>query len=157
MDRGRDDVPSENAVLVAVVDVAATMDTLSSHAIGPRLVPPDAPSSGAFARRTPLEVLALRHQLQVLQRTRPRRVRLAKTDRCLWVVLAPLDGMANGARHRQAGDRHRLAPNRASGCGGPGRAGAAWGDRLCQPTSARRFARRRQSRAGARRGFMANC
>ncbi len=37
-----------------------------------------------------LEMLALRHQLQVLRRTRPRRVRLAKTDRCLWVVLAHL-------------------------------------------------------------------
>jgi putative transposase len=35
-----------------------------------------------------LEVLALRHQLQVLQRTRRRRVRLAKADRWLWVVLA---------------------------------------------------------------------
>src|SRR5580700_665506 len=35
-----------------------------------------------------LEVLALRHQLQVLQRTRPRRIRLAKTDRWLWVVLS---------------------------------------------------------------------
>ena len=34
------------------------------------------------------EVLALRHQLQVLQRTRPRRVRLAKADRCLWVWLS---------------------------------------------------------------------
>ena len=37
-----------------------------------------------------LEVPALRHQLQVLQRTRPRRVRLAKTDRWLWLVLAHL-------------------------------------------------------------------
>ena len=35
-----------------------------------------------------LEILALRHQLEVLQRTRPRRVRLAKTDRYLWVLLA---------------------------------------------------------------------
>jgi putative transposase len=35
-----------------------------------------------------LEILALRHQLQVLQRTRPRRLRLAKADRCLWVVLS---------------------------------------------------------------------
>jgi len=34
-----------------------------------------------------LEVLALRHQLQVLQRTRPRRVRLATADRWLWVGL----------------------------------------------------------------------
>ena len=35
-----------------------------------------------------LEILALRHQLQVLQRTRPRRVRVTTTDRCLWVVLS---------------------------------------------------------------------
>jgi putative transposase len=35
-----------------------------------------------------LEVLALRHQLRVLQRTRPRRVQLVKTDRWLWVVLS---------------------------------------------------------------------
>jgi len=35
-----------------------------------------------------LEVLALRHQLQVVQRSRPRRLRLAKADRCLWAWLA---------------------------------------------------------------------
>ena len=35
-----------------------------------------------------LEVLALRHQLQVLQRTRPRRLRLANADRWLWAVLS---------------------------------------------------------------------
>ena len=32
-------------------------------------------------------MLALRHQLQVLLRTGPRRLRLAKSDRWLWVVL----------------------------------------------------------------------
>ena len=37
-----------------------------------------------------LEVFALRHQLEVLQRTRPRRVRLAATDRWLWVLFAHL-------------------------------------------------------------------
>src|SRR4051794_34827244 len=31
-----------------------------------------------------LEVLALRHQLQVLQRSRPRQLHLAKADRWLW-------------------------------------------------------------------------
>jgi len=35
-----------------------------------------------------LEILALRHQLQVLQRSRPRRLRLAKMDRWLWAWLA---------------------------------------------------------------------
>jgi hypothetical protein len=35
-----------------------------------------------------LEILGVRHQRDVLQRTRPPRVRLAKTDRCLWARLA---------------------------------------------------------------------
>jgi putative transposase len=35
-----------------------------------------------------LEVLALRHQVQVLQRTRPRRMRLEKADRWLWMSLS---------------------------------------------------------------------
>ena len=35
-----------------------------------------------------LEILALRHQLQVLERTRPRRVRLTRSDRLLWVWLS---------------------------------------------------------------------
>ena len=35
-----------------------------------------------------LEVLALRHQLQVVQRSRPRRLRLATMDRWLWARLA---------------------------------------------------------------------
>ena len=37
-----------------------------------------------------LEILALRHQLQVLQRTRASRLRLATTDRCVWVLLSRL-------------------------------------------------------------------
>ena len=35
-----------------------------------------------------LEVLALRHQLQVLQRSRPRRLRIGKADRWLWAWLS---------------------------------------------------------------------
>ena len=35
-----------------------------------------------------VEVLALRHQLQVLQRSRPRRLRLMKADRWLWTWLS---------------------------------------------------------------------
>jgi putative transposase len=38
--------------------------------------------------RLQLELLALRHQVQVLQRTRPRRVPLAMPDRWLWVCLS---------------------------------------------------------------------
>src|SRR6266571_1287990 len=35
-----------------------------------------------------LEVLALRHQLQVLNRSRPRRLRLVPADRLLWAWLS---------------------------------------------------------------------
>ena len=35
-----------------------------------------------------LEILALRHQLEVLQRPKPRRVRLATSDRWLWATLS---------------------------------------------------------------------
>jgi hypothetical protein len=50
-----------------------------------------------------LEVLALRHQLQVLQRTRPRQLRLANLDPvALGRALALLDRMANSTRYRQA-------------------------------------------------------
>src|SRR4030095_5685957 len=34
------------------------------------------------------EILALRHQLQVLQRSRPQRIRLTPADRALWVWLS---------------------------------------------------------------------
>jgi putative transposase len=36
------------------------------------------------------EILALQHQLQVLQRSQPRRLRLAKADRWLWTLLSRL-------------------------------------------------------------------
>ena len=35
-----------------------------------------------------LELIALRHQLQVLNRARPRRLQLATADRCLWAWLS---------------------------------------------------------------------
>jgi len=36
------------------------------------------------------EILALRHQLAVLQRQGPKRLRLGRTDRLLWVLLSRL-------------------------------------------------------------------
>jgi hypothetical protein len=59
-----------------------------------------------------LEVLALRHQLQLTAATHPTATGAAREDRpvALGRARAPLERMANGARHRQAGDRHRLAP-----------------------------------------------
>jgi transposase InsO family protein len=54
------------------------------------LIPVLAMLGGVVQSRVALhfEILALRHQLQVLQRSRPRRLRLAKIDRWLWAWLA---------------------------------------------------------------------
>jgi len=60
-----------------------------------------------------LEILALRHQICVLQRGAKTRPRLTSADRLLWVILFPgLGRLAFGTGHRQTGDRDRLAPQR---------------------------------------------
>ena len=57
-----------------------------------------------------LEILALRHQLQVLERTRPRRVRLTRCrPATLGLAVRRVARMADGGRHREARDRARLA------------------------------------------------
>ena len=54
-----------------------------------------------------IEVLALRHQLRVLERS-PQRLRLTRADRLLWVWLSRTTiEWARRADHREAGDRHR--------------------------------------------------
>jgi putative transposase len=81
-------VATKNVVRVAAVDVAASVERLP--AMRPVLLSllmtvRDATHSRA---RLQLELLALRHQLQVLQRTRPRRLPLTVPDRWLWVSLS---------------------------------------------------------------------
>src|ERR1700676_3277809 len=49
------------------------MDTPRGDDVDARLAPHDLPNMGAFAAALQLEVWALRHKPQVLQRTRPRR------------------------------------------------------------------------------------
>jgi hypothetical protein len=44
-----------------------------------------------------LEILALRHQLHVINRSRPQRLRLTSADRMLWVWPSPQVG---GLHHR---------------------------------------------------------
>ena len=43
---------------------------------------------GPSRARLHLELLAVRHQLHVLERSRSRRVRLDTLDRCLWIWLS---------------------------------------------------------------------
>jgi hypothetical protein len=59
-----------------------------------------------------LEILALRHRLQVLTRSRRARLRLTAADRLLCVWFADLDAVAAGSRTRATGHGRRVAPAR---------------------------------------------
>ncbi len=68
-----------------------------------------------FRRRASLELelVALRHQVAVLRRQRPGRLRLFSTDRLLWIWLYRIWPRAlNGHGAGQAGDRDPVAPQR---------------------------------------------
>lgn len=58
--------------------------------MNPRLVALFALLASSFRTRPSLqtEVLALRHQLAVLQASAPRRLRLQRSDRLLWILLS---------------------------------------------------------------------
>ena len=104
-----------------------------------------------------LEILALRHQLQVLQRSRPHRLRLAKMDRWLWAWLArSWSGWRTAlaivkpetviAWHRKGFRLLWTWKSRRRG-----------GDQPSQPISGHSFGRCRATiLCGERRGFMAN-
>jgi putative transposase len=81
-------VAAENSVLVAGVDVVPLRDTLSSMMSVLVSLFLMVRSSVRTRAALQLEVLALRHQLRVLDRSRPGRVRLTRVDRLLWVWLS---------------------------------------------------------------------
>ena len=58
-----------------------------------------------------LEILALRHQLGVLQRS-VKKPKLNRFDRFLWAWFCELGPKALGSVHCQTGNRHSLAPQR---------------------------------------------
>jgi hypothetical protein len=71
-----------------------------------------AASRSSFRTRAELEaeILALRHQLAVLQQVAPRRLRLSRTDRLfLGAALARLEWLAGGRANRETRDRRLLA------------------------------------------------
>src|SRR5262252_2919619 len=94
--------------------------------------------NGALRSRAPLhlEALALRHQLQVLQRSRPRRPRLAKIDRWLWAWLSRSWSGWRTALVIVKPDTVIAWHRKGSGPSGLGRVADAAGDRLSRPTSA---------------------
>ena len=62
-----------------------------------------------------LEILALRHQLSVIGRSRRPHLRLTPADRMLWARLSrALAQLAVGSGDRQTGDRRCVAPARLS-------------------------------------------
>jgi len=115
---------------------------------------------GTFPRLAQLEVLALRHQLQVLQRSRPRRVRLAKPDRWLWVVLSRvLTGWRSALVIVKRENRHRLAPTRLPAVVDLEKADAGIGRRggTCRHPCADSHDGAGESALGRAPDFMANC
>jgi hypothetical protein len=63
----------------------------------------------------PLEIIALRHQLAVVHRSRRTRLRFTSADRLLWAwAFSGMARLALGRTHRQAGDGRRVAPARFS-------------------------------------------
>src|SRR6266446_4941895 len=114
-----------------------TMDRLSSHDVGPRLVHPDPPNSGAFTRRTPARGARIAAPAAGVA-AHPTATGAAREDRpvALGRALPHLDRVANGARRRQAGDRHRLAPTGLPAVVDLEEPPPPWGDRPCLPKSA---------------------
>jgi hypothetical protein len=127
---------TEKAVLVAIVDVAVhdripfctTMTVFLSFLLTLR-------TWTRTRAALQLEVLALRHQLQVLQRTRPPRLRLGQMDRWLWVMLSRIWTGWRTALVIVKPETVIAWHRHVSGCGGRGRA-AGPGDRQCRRTSA---------------------
>jgi hypothetical protein len=81
-------VAIEKAVLVVAVDVAASPGYASGNDLCAVLISLTVRGLAQSRAALHLEVLALRHQLQVLQRSRPQRLRLVQADRWLWVALS---------------------------------------------------------------------
>jgi hypothetical protein len=78
-------VLAENSVLVASVDVAADRGHASGTMMSVFLSLFQTPRTWAHSRAAlQFEILALRHQLQVMQRTRPRRLRIARDGEGRW-------------------------------------------------------------------------
>src|SRR5688572_19088604 len=83
-----------------------------------------------------LEILALRHQLQVLDRSRRPRLRLTAADRLLWVcsrVSGPIGDGRSFSCNRPPSSR---GTGVGSACSGPGRADTARAGRPYRPMSA---------------------
>src|SRR5712692_66391 len=95
-------VATEKSVLVASVDVTATMDTLLGDDVGACLAPSDPPHMGAFARRASARVAGLAAPTTGAAALPASAVAAREAGPlALGRVLPCLDGMANGTRQRQ--------------------------------------------------------
>ena len=83
-----------------------------------------------------LEILALRHQLQVVTRSRPQRMRLTRVDRLLWVWMSPVWDGWQGVIAIVKPETVLACTAEVSGSSGRGRADADWVDRAFRGTSA---------------------
>ena len=83
-------VVTENYVQVENAEVTCIREIMVASMMGSVFVAFLALVASSFRTRAALqtEILALRHQLAVLQRSEPRRLRLKHSDRLLWILLS---------------------------------------------------------------------
>ena len=88
--RSADVVVSENSVLAGKAEVMILVEIMLASTMNAVFVAFFALVTSTFHNRADLhaEILALRHQLAVLQRNAPRRLCLKRSDRLLWILLA---------------------------------------------------------------------
>ena len=88
--RSADVVVSENSVLAGNAEVMILVEIMLASTMNAVFVAFFALVTSTFHNRAELhaEILALRHQLAVLQRNAPRRLCLKRSDRLLWILLA---------------------------------------------------------------------
>ena len=87
-DDGRTVVATENSVRSETTGVPIIREIMVATTMSSLFVAFFALIASTFRTRTALqaEILALRHQLAVFQKNAPRRLRLHRCDRLLWVV-----------------------------------------------------------------------
>jgi hypothetical protein len=85
-------VVAENSGRSENTRVLITREIMVATTMSPLFVALFALQASSFRTRAALqaEILALRHQLAVFQKNAPRRLRLHRGDRLLWVVLKPI-------------------------------------------------------------------
>ena len=105
-------VDTENPVQIENAGILSVREIIVVSKMTPFFIALLAPVASTLRTRAAqqAEIVALRHQIAVLQQSAPRRLRLRQSDRLLWIVLSRfLAGLAALAAYPEAGHSGSLA------------------------------------------------